>query len=239
MAGRVPEAGGHAAVPSGARTLCARCLREDRYFRGAELLFQDVIECDLFAQVDRAIDLLYFQVFAGAGFLRPQLSRGDLSRAARRDARGGDQRGNPSRLCRSRAHSDPVYDERIVLWNPAHLPADWSVERLTEEHASIPYNPGIAYAFFRAGMIEAWGRGIWRITTACETAGNPTPEWRIEPGTGLWLEFRYSAAYQAADSRARDVGNGTLPPGAKPRWQPEMPLCCEHVSMEKSRAMNC
>ena len=29
------------------------------YFRGAELLFQDVIEGDLFAQVDRTIDLLY------------------------------------------------------------------------------------------------------------------------------------------------------------------------------------
>ena len=68
-------------------------------------------------------------------------------------------------------------------------------------------------------MIEAWGRGIWRITTACETAGNPTPEWRIEPGTGLWLEFRYSAAYQAADSRARDAGNGNPSAGGQARGQ--------------------
>ena len=156
-----------------------------------------------------------------------------------------------------RDYADPVpiqirvYDERIVLWNPAHLPADWSVERLTEEHASIPYNPGVAYAFFRAGMIEAWGRGIWRITTACETAGNPTPEWRIEPGTGLWLEFPYSAAYRAADSRARDARNEEpcrLGPrrvssqrpsrGPSTRWQSEMPLCCVHVFMQKPRAMS-
>ena len=56
----------------------------------------------------------------------------------------------------------------------------------------------LTYAFFRAGMIEAWGRGIRRIATACENAGNPAPEGKIEPGSGLWLEFRYSVAFRAA-----------------------------------------
>jgi ATP-dependent DNA helicase RecG len=35
--------------------------------------------------------------------------------------------------------------------------------RLFEKHASMPYNPLIANAFFRAGLIEAWGRGIYKI----------------------------------------------------------------------------
>ena len=97
-----------------------------------------------------------------------------------------------------RDYADPVpiqirlYDERIVLSNRGRLPGDWSVERLTGEHASVPYNPAIGYVFFRTGMLEAWGRGIRRIATACEHAGNPAPEWKIEPGNGLWLEFRYS-----------------------------------------------
>ena len=80
-----------------------------------------------------------------------------------------------------RDYADPVpiqvrvYDDRIMLWNPAHLPADWSVERLTGGHASRSHNPGVAYALFRARMIEAWVRGIRRITTVCAAAGNPSP----------------------------------------------------------------
>lgn len=31
------------------------------------------------------------------------------------------------------------------------------------KHSSQPYNPDVANAFFRAGMIETWGRGIERI----------------------------------------------------------------------------
>lgn len=129
-----------------------------------------------------------------------------------------------------RDYADPVpiqisvYDDRIRLWNPGHLPPDWTVERLAEEHASRPHNPGIAYAFFRAGMIEAWGRGIRRITSACATAGNPRPEWRAEPGGGLWLVFRYSDAYQAADGVIRESPYRVRPEsqGVQPEWtQPE------------------
>lgn len=32
---------------------------------------------------------------------------------------------------------------------------------------------GFANAFFRAGEIETWGRGIQRIFDACENAGTP------------------------------------------------------------------
>ena len=57
-------------------------------------------------------------------------------------------------------------------WNPGQLPADWTLEKLMAKHASHPFNPDIANAFFRAGLIESWGRGIERITEI-ELQDNP------------------------------------------------------------------
>ncbi|RCV62837.1 ATP-dependent DNA helicase RecG [Methanophagales archaeon] len=50
-----------------------------------------------------------------------------------------------------------VYDDKIVLWNDGQLPENWTIETLKQKHPSKPYNPDIANAFFRAGLIEAWG----------------------------------------------------------------------------------
>ena len=59
-------------------------------------------------------------------------------------------------------------------------------------HASAPHNPAIANALFRAGMVEAWGRGIDNIVSACGSAGMVKPQWTLEPG-GLRLEFVFTA----------------------------------------------
>lgn len=48
------------------------------------------------------------------------------------------------------------------------------------KHRSRPYNPLIANTFFRAGFIEAWGRGIEKIKDSCKEAGNPMPEYTIK-----------------------------------------------------------
>lgn len=61
-----------------------------------------------------------------------------------------------------------VYDDRIVLWSSGQLPQDWTLERLLGKHPSAPYNPLIANAFFRAGYIESWGRGIEKINRECK-----------------------------------------------------------------------
>ena len=96
-----------------------------------------------------------------------------------------------------------VHDDRITIWNAVQLPPERATGQLAGELSSKPYNPRIAYAFFRAGMIEAWGRGIWRIVEMCKEAGDPPPKWKLEPGgDGLWLRFPFSAVYQAADSPA-------------------------------------
>ena len=39
----------------------------------------------------------------------------------------------------------------------------------------------IAGAFFRSGQIEAWGRGIEKITEACKSWGKPDPFFQLKP----------------------------------------------------------
>ena len=67
------------------------------------------------------------------------------------------------------------------------------------EHFSEPYNPDVANAFFRAGEIEAWGRGIQRVLDACRVAGTPEPGIRVEP-RDLRFEFPFAATYLASVS---------------------------------------
>jgi ATP-dependent DNA helicase RecG len=92
-----------------------------------------------------------------------------------------------------------VYADRFAIWNPAVLPEGWGVDDLLREHASLPYNPNLANAFFRAGEIEAWGRGIQRIFQACRDAGTPAPRIRLT-GNDLWLEFAFASSYLQAVS---------------------------------------
>ena len=102
-----------------------------------------------------------------------------------------------------------VYDDRIVLWNPGQLPDDWTLERLLGKHPSVPYNPLIANAFFRAGYIESWGRGIEKINRECR-------EHDIEPPvfdyslSGLMLTFHANPKHLAAavgeDKARRGLG---------------------------------
>lgn len=92
--------------------------------------------------------------------------------------------------------------DRITIRNPAELPPDWGAPT-TPGILSQPHNPQVAHAFFQAGLIEAWGRGIHQIRERCSQAGNPTPLWTRESGGVLCLRFPYSEDYRGADSVAR------------------------------------
>ena len=129
------------------------------YFRGPELLYQDVIEGDLFAQVDRAMDLLYSKytkaLISYDGIYRVETF--PVPKEAMREAVIN------AVIHRDYASTAPiqirVYDHRITLWNPGQLPPDWSVEQLTGENSSRPHNPGIAYAFFPGRDDRGMGAG--------------------------------------------------------------------------------
>lgn len=49
---------------------------------------------------------------------------------------------------------------------------------LTRQRLSVPRNPLIADAFYRAGLIERWGRGTNRVIEMCLKAGIRPPTFR-------------------------------------------------------------
>lgn len=69
-----------------------------------------------------------------------------------------------------------VYDHKLSIWNEGGLPLGLRLEDLKVAHNSRPRNSKIAEACFKAGYIDAWGRGTLKIIKACKEAGLPEPE---------------------------------------------------------------
>jgi len=165
------------------------------YFRAEDdLVYHDEINGDLFTQVHQTLDLLLTKYLKAGinyeGIVR--VERFPVPREALREA-----------LLNALVHRDymvpaPVqirlYDNRLIIWNPAVLPEGWTTHTLLDPHASQLHNPDLANTFFRAGEIEAWGRGIARIFSACRLAGSPDPELKFEGG-GFWMHFAFDEAY--------------------------------------------
>ena len=59
-----------------------------------------------------------------------------------------------------------------MMWLSIHLKhLLWVQEGALDKHGSKAINPLIARAFYRAGYVESWGRGIKRIADACREYG--------------------------------------------------------------------
>jgi ATP-dependent DNA helicase RecG len=92
-----------------------------------------------------------------------------------------------------------VYPDSAIIFNDGRLPYSWTVDTLYEKHRSHPFNPKIAIGFYRAGFIEAWGRGIERITEACKAAGTQMPIFKVL-GHDVSVEFSWDASDAAGDT---------------------------------------
>ena len=159
------------------------------YFRTDEdLLFQDEIHGYLFNQVEKTMDLLLTK------YLKANISYDGLHR---KEVHPIPETALREALLNAIAHKDyngntpiqiSVYADKIMIWNEGQLPEHWTVEQLTKKHPSIPYNPAIANVFFRAGLIEAWGRGTLRIIDDCAKANVLTPIFQYD-FSGFIVDF--------------------------------------------------
>lgn len=81
-----------------------------------------------------------------------------------------------------------VFESKLHIYNPGRLPDGWTLDNLLSKHPSVPFNPLIAEAFFCAGEIEHWGRGIEKIITLCTNAHLAKPLYEHHGMVGLFLD---------------------------------------------------
>lgn len=159
----------------------------------ADLLYQDEVNGPLLVQVNKTIELLqakYMKALISYDGLQrvetwpvplPALREAVLNAVVHKDYTSGA----PIQIS--------VYADKLMIWNAGRLSSEWTVARLLGKHASAPFNPDVANAFFRGGQIESWGRGIERMVQACLDAGLQPPILQLEDG-GVWVTFAFAQA---------------------------------------------
>ena len=139
-----------------------------------DLRYQDIIEGNIFEMPDRVMETLR------AKYLVSPIRYEGLQRLEELEYPEESLR---EAILNSVIHKDytgvhiqlSVYDDKLILWNEGRLPADLTIEMLKAKHPSKPHNKNIADIFFKAGYIEAWGRGITKILLGCQKANLPEP----------------------------------------------------------------
>jgi len=146
-----------------------------------DLRFQDVVEGNILQMADKVMDILKSKYLISPihyeGLQRIEqleVPEESLREAIFNSIIHKDYRGAPIQLS--------VYNDKLILWNEGHLPEDFTIETLLGKHPSRPYNKNIADVFFKAGFIEAWGRGISKIINGFTKANLPAPVFQTTMG---------------------------------------------------------
>ena len=165
-----------------------------------DLIFQDDIHGSLFEQVEKSIELLLTK------YLKAIISYQGVNRI---EAYSYPEAAIREALLNAITHKDyssgnpiqiSVYENKIIFWNSGRLPDDWTTKRLMQKHPSIPFNPDIAGAFFRAGLIETWGRGTLKIVDECKLANLPAPSFEKDEN-GVTVIFKQRKATQKSSEK--------------------------------------
>lgn len=146
-----------------------------------ELIFQEVIESNIFELADKTLEILDRKFFISPisyeGLHR--IEHWEYPYKAVREAiinaiAHRDYFGSPIQIS--------IYDNKMIVWNEGKLPEGLTIEDLKRKHSSRPNNPVIAGVLFKGGLIEAWGRGTINIINECQKANLPEPMFQSEFG---------------------------------------------------------
>ena len=144
-------------------------IKVGKFLTNTDIISSDDVEGNLFEQVEKTIELLRTKYLISKirfeGIYRKEeleypeeaLREAIINAVIHRDYIG--------------AHTQlKVYTDKIILWNDGSLPNEIKIEDLKKDHHSKPRNELLADVFFKAGLIEAWGRGTIKITDECKDA---------------------------------------------------------------------
>lgn len=153
--------------------------RIGKFGKGSDLQYQDEVIGSLFMQAERVIELIYLK------YLKAPITYDNLTRVETYPfPKDAVREALYNALVHSRWSAGipiqiRIEDDAMYISNECVFPSDWTVESLLQRHQSRPYNPKIARAFFRAGYIESWGRGIQKIFEVCNEYGTLQPEYVV------------------------------------------------------------
>lgn len=146
-----------------------------------ELIFQEIIESNIFELADKTLGILDRKFFISPisyeGLHR--IEHWEYPYKAVREAiinaiAHRNYSGAPIQIS--------IYDNKMIVWNEGKLPEGLTLEDLKRKHSSRPNNPVIAGVLFKGGLIEAWGRGTINIINECKKANLPEPIFQSEFG---------------------------------------------------------
>ncbi len=170
--------------------VCPGCyVKIGKFEDGCELIYQDVISGSLFSIADKVMDILYLKYLkASIWYERDRrVERYPYLRSAVREI-----------IFNALIHCNwsenipiqiRVDEDALRIGNSCLLPLGWTQDTLTQYHQSKPHNPLLANAFFRAGFVESWGRGIYKVLKDCKVHGYPKPQFNCI-GYDICVTFR-------------------------------------------------
>lgn len=153
--------------------------RIGKFGKGSDLQYQDEVIGSLLMQAERVMELIYLK------YLKAPVTYDNLTRVETYPfPKDAVREALYNALVHSRWSAGipiqvRIEDDAMYISNECAFPSDWTMESLLQRHQSRPYNPKIARAFFRAGYIESWGRGIQKIFEVCNEYGALQPEYVV------------------------------------------------------------
>ena len=169
-------------------------------FEGSDLLYQDEFTGPLIFTANRSVDTLMTKYtvmpISFQGIVRTEVS--PYPRLAIREA-----------VMNAIVHNEysshvpiqiKVSKEGLTIYNEGGLPMGWTLDKLMGQHKSLPRNPSLATTFYRAGLIESFGRGIGTILSQFKDC----PEFKpiFEADSGFSVTFKNELYYKQFAGRA-------------------------------------
>ncbi|MCI2083200.1 MAG: putative DNA binding domain-containing protein [Bacteroidales bacterium] len=180
----------------------------------SDLMFQDVVEGNIIQMTDRVIEILKSKYLISPIYYKglQRIEPLEIPEDALREA-----------LFNSIIHKDytgvfiqlKVYADRLILWNEGKLPDGYTVDMLMNNHSSKPRNRNIANVFYKAGFIEAWGRGINKIRLGLKAAKLPEPVFESTMGGFSVTIYRKNKSDDGVNDGVNDDVNDGVNDGVK------------------------